>query len=236
MKLRVRFSKFGPVKFIGHLDIMRFVQKAVKAAGIPVKYTEGYSPHQILSFAHPLGVGVESESEYFDLEVTTLDGCEHFKENLNRQMCEGMSILGVYLLPDDTKNAMASVKFASYRVELYHKDASDLLSDAVERFIASESVLSYKETKTGVQERDLKEAVKEISYVKESNNGEKNAVIFTADASSGGNLKPATLMEALYRPFDITFNPWDYQIIRTEVYKEDRDGKPVPLSFGLEEL
>ena len=53
MKLRVRFSKFGPIKFIGHLDTMRFVQKAIKAAGIPVKYTEGFSPHQVLSFAFP---------------------------------------------------------------------------------------------------------------------------------------------------------------------------------------
>ena len=60
MKLRVRFSKFGPVKFIGHLDIMRFVQKAIKAADIPVRYTAGFFPHQVLSFAAPLGVGTES--------------------------------------------------------------------------------------------------------------------------------------------------------------------------------
>ena len=231
MKLRVRFSKFGPVKFIGHLDIMRSVQKAIKAAGVSVKYTEGFSPHQILSFAHPLGVGVESESEYFDMEVTTLEGSETFRNRLNAEMCEGMSILGVYLLPDDSKNAMASVKFASYRVELHREDASALVRDAVEAFRAADSVLSYKETKTGVQERNLKEAVREIDYILP-----KAAITFTVDASSGGNLKPGTLMDALYKPFDITFNPWDYQIIRTEVYKEDAQANPLPLIEGLEEL
>ena len=57
MKLRVRFSKFGPIKFIGHLDTMRFVQKAIKAEGIQGKYTVGLSPHQVLLFAFRLGVG-----------------------------------------------------------------------------------------------------------------------------------------------------------------------------------
>ena len=229
MKLRVRFSKFGPVKFIGHLDIMRFVQKAIKAAKIPVKYSEGFSPHQILSFAAPLGVGVESESEYFDMEVTSLDGCELFKGDLDAQMCEGMSILGVYLLPEKSKNAMASVAFASYRIVMHREDAKEYIGKAVETFKSSEHVLSYKETKSGVQERDLKEAVLEIGV-------NSKEIYFTVDASSGGNLKPAALMNALFKPFGIELKPWDYQIIRTEVCKADEQGEPVPLIYGLEQL
>ena len=59
MKLRVKFKKFGAVRFIGHLDVMRFFQKAIRRAGLDIAYTGGYSPHQIMTFASPLGVGLE---------------------------------------------------------------------------------------------------------------------------------------------------------------------------------
>lgn len=54
MKVRVKFAKYGCMKFIGHLDVMRFFQKAIRRAGIDVAYSTGYSPHQIMSFASPL--------------------------------------------------------------------------------------------------------------------------------------------------------------------------------------
>ena len=54
MKARIKFSKNGPIKFIGHLDVMRFFQKAVKRAGLDIAYSKGFSPHQLMSFAAPL--------------------------------------------------------------------------------------------------------------------------------------------------------------------------------------
>ena len=67
MKIRVKFSKHGAMKFIGHLDIMRYFQKAIRRAEIPIVFTEGFSPHMVMSFASPLGVGIESEGEYMDI-------------------------------------------------------------------------------------------------------------------------------------------------------------------------
>ena len=63
MKVRVKFEKTGPMKYIGHLDMMRFFQKAIRRAGIDVAYSEGFSPHMIMSFAYPLGVGMTSSGE-----------------------------------------------------------------------------------------------------------------------------------------------------------------------------
>ncbi len=64
MKIRIKFRKYGVMKFIGHLDIMRFFQKAVRRSGIDICYSEGFSPHQVMSFAAPLGVGITSDWEY----------------------------------------------------------------------------------------------------------------------------------------------------------------------------
>ena len=73
MKIRIKFSKTGVMKFIGHLDIMRYFQKAIRRAEIDVTYTGGYSPHQVMSFAAPLGVGLESQGEYFESTIKQFD-------------------------------------------------------------------------------------------------------------------------------------------------------------------
>lgn len=59
------------MKFIGHLDVMRYFQKAMRRAGIDIAYSEGMSPHMIMSFAQPLGVGLTSDGEYMDVELRT---------------------------------------------------------------------------------------------------------------------------------------------------------------------
>ena len=71
MKVRVKFSKYGIMKFIGHLDVMRYFQKAIRRSGIDIAYSEGLSPHMIMSFAAPLGVGLTSDAEYMDIEIRT---------------------------------------------------------------------------------------------------------------------------------------------------------------------
>ena len=70
MKIRIKFRKYGVMKFIGHLDIMRYFQKAIRRANIDICYSSGFSPHMIMSFAAPLGVGITSDGEYFDIEVS----------------------------------------------------------------------------------------------------------------------------------------------------------------------
>ena len=58
MKIRIKFRKTGNMKFIGHLDVMRYFQKAIRRADVEICYSGGFSPHQIMSFAAPLGVGI----------------------------------------------------------------------------------------------------------------------------------------------------------------------------------
>ena len=83
MKLRMRFGKEGIVKFIGHLDIMRYFQKAFRRANVDITYSQGYHPHPCLSFASPLGVGLESRGEYLDMEVNSFDDLEAMKNAVN---------------------------------------------------------------------------------------------------------------------------------------------------------
>ena len=95
MKLRMRFGKEGIVKFIGHLDIMRYFQKAFRRANVDITYSQGYHPHPCLSFASPLGVGLESRGEYLDMEVNSFDDLEAMKDAVNAQMVEGIVVYSI---------------------------------------------------------------------------------------------------------------------------------------------
>ena len=120
MKIRIKFSKSGSMKFIGHLDVMRYLQKVMRRANVDIMYSEGFSPHQKMSFAAPLGVGLTSRGEYFDIDVHSTDSSAEMLRRMNETMVEGISIISYKLLPDDSKNAMSLVAAADYNV--YFRD------------------------------------------------------------------------------------------------------------------
>ncbi|MGL4790895.1 MAG: TIGR03936 family radical SAM-associated protein, partial [Anaerotignaceae bacterium] len=64
MTYRFKFTKGPQVKFIGHLDVMQTFQRTIKRANLPIAYSQGFNPHQLLSFASPLSLGYTSEGEY----------------------------------------------------------------------------------------------------------------------------------------------------------------------------
>ena len=93
MKIRIKFRKYGIMKFIGHLDIMRYFQKAMRRADIDICYSSGFSPHMIMSFASPLGVGLTSDGEYLDIEIGNEQSSASAVKRLNAVMAEGVEVL-----------------------------------------------------------------------------------------------------------------------------------------------
>ena len=114
MKIRIKFRKQGAVKFVGHLDIMRYFQKVMRRADVDIRYSEGFSPHQIMSFAAPLGVGLTSNGEYVDIEVNSTESSEEMVKRINAVNVEGISVTSYRKLPDSAKNAMSLVAAADY--------------------------------------------------------------------------------------------------------------------------
>ena len=82
IKARMKFNKTGSMKFIGHLDVMRYFQKAIRRTEIDVCYSQGFNPHQQLSFASPLGVGLTSDGEYMDIQLNSITSSEDIKNKL----------------------------------------------------------------------------------------------------------------------------------------------------------
>ena len=98
------------MKFIGHLDVMRFFQKVMRRADVPIAFTGGFSPHMIMSFANPLGVGVTSDGEYFDIELTQEIDMNAAVERMNQVMVEGMEVVNMVSISDDKKQTAVFIK------------------------------------------------------------------------------------------------------------------------------
>lgn len=226
MRVRIKFSKHGVVKFIGHLDIMRYFQKAIRRSEIDIAYSSGFSPHQIMSFAAPLGVGYCSNGEYLDIEVNSHQGSEQMLTALNGVMVEGIKILSVVALPDSVGNAMASVAAAGYTIE-WKKGYVPLpnMQKTAEAFLNRDTIPVIKQTKKNELSLDLKPGIYDFKVT-------DNSLYLLVDASSSGNVKPTLLLEALYRFAGQEFNPLSVQITREETYTavaEDETRRLVPL-------
>lgn len=159
MKTRMRFVKTGSVKFIGHLDCMRFFQKAIRRAKLDVAYSQGYSPHQLMSFASPLGVGITSDGEYLDVEFSSLPDMSmaELAEYLNRFMTDEIFVTEIEIMPDGFKNSMSLLRAADYMI--VEKEAGIFPEDYEikwQEFISREEIPVLKKTKKSEKEVDIK--------------------------------------------------------------------------------
>ena len=230
MKIRIKFAKYGAMKFIGHLDMMRFFQKAIRRAGIDIRYSEGFSPHQIMSFAAPLGVGIESSGEYMDIEVLSMTSTDDMKQALNQVMVEGVEVLSVCVLPDNAKNAMASVAAASYKLKMKEGDFPiDDLKGKLQDFYRQEKIPYTKETKKSVIELDLKQGLYELETDADG------AIRMLVNASSSGNIKPTMIFEKFCEYVEVEISPSAYQVTRLDTYtdlaKEGQEHRFMPLAL-----
>ncbi len=231
-KLRIKFSKYAHMIFIGHLDLMRYFQKAMRRANVDISYSTGFSPHQIMSFAQPLGVGVYSNGEYVDISVESLTSSVQVKDALQDVMAEGVDILSVGLLPEGAQNSMASIAAASYSVRFRedHRPQFDLAS-VIEAFYAQPQIIIEKETKKGTRELDLKEHIFEISY-----DAEQDRVKMLLDASSGGNIKPGLVMEQIYKLADAHLGEFDLLVTREDMFTNLAKENETPNYVSLESI
>ena len=211
------------MKFIGHLDIMRYFQKAIRRAEIPIAFTSGYSPHMIMSFANPLGVGLTSDGEYFDIELTEPIASREAVKRLNEQTVDGMEIVSFVQIPDDKKSkGMSIVAGADYLSSVKNGSLPEDLAEKLEAFYAQNEICVVKKTKKSEKEVDIRPMI----YKLECRNG---GIYMRVAAGSVQNLKPELVTEAFarYLGMDDEEVAFTHHRLETFAESEDADGKTV---------
>ena len=231
MKVRIKFTKEGPMKFVGHLDTMRYFQKAIRRAELPIAFSGGYSPHMIMSFAAPLGVGVTSTGEYFDMELTATIPTDEICQRLNSQMVDGIHVLSARQVEDGkASKAMSLVAAADYPVAFREgKEPSvEWKKGQLEAFFAQDSIEILRKTKRSEKITDIKPWIYKLEL-----RGDK--VWMQLSQGSVHNLKPELVMEAFAKFLGIELEPFALMIHREEVYA-DRGEEEIPQLVSLEAL
>lgn len=200
LKLRIKYSKLGNLRFIGHLDVMRYFQKEIRRAGIKVSYSKGYSPHQIISFAAPLAMGVTSDGEYFDGEFDEITTSEDMINALNAVSVDEMRVSEIVLLPDNAGNSMSVVAASDYVISFNEgNDKEDKLLNAVEDFMAQPEIIILKKTKKSEREENIKPGIMKLEV-------RDGKIYMLLSTGSVYNLKPDLVMQALCTSAGVTYS------------------------------
>ena len=244
MTVRIKFSKFGAMKFIGHLDVMRYFQKAIRRAELDVCYSNGFHPHQVMSFAAPLGVGLTSDGEYVDVDLHSCESEQAVVDRLNAVMTDGFVVTQCKILPETPvgvkkEAAMSLIAAADYQVlvkdgqdfpEAFPKTQEEFITK-MQEFLTKEEIIVWKKTKHNEKEENIRPFIlctsDEYFGTPYENHAEcyenGRTYFFRLTTGSVNNLKPELVMEAFCNFLGVEAPAFAFQYHRIELYKQAKE-------------
>ena len=209
MRIRIKFTKNEIVKYLGHLDIMRTFQRNFNRANVKMTYSEGFNPHQKMSFALPLGVGISSQGEYMDAEISDGQDLSEICKRLNEVSGLGFNILSVRQLQENAEKGMAAVKYASYEVHFLKEYKLNLKA-----YLDRPQIMIQKKTKTGIKDVDIKPMIHKFTF-------EGNTLYVLMQAGSENNMKPELIAADLMAFHNFEFQRDQINVIRLDLFAEN---------------
>ena len=208
-KWRLKFSKKGMGKYISHLDLLRTFTRAIHRANLPVRYSQGFNPHQLITFSLPLALGVTSDTEFVDIDFEETAKPREIGEALNRTLPPDIRIKRISR-PEVSANDIVSAK---YEIGLTLPFAVE--KNIIESFFAQEDIPTLKKTKKGEKEVNLRDFIMECDVTEvEGCNVKLNAVL---SAGGSANIKPDLVLSKLAEYLKIEeYN--EMNIHRTEIF------------------
>ncbi|MDO5022263.1 MAG: TIGR03936 family radical SAM-associated protein [Eubacteriales bacterium] len=218
MKMRCVYSIDKSLRHVGHLDIMRTIQRALRRSELPVCYSEGFNPHILLSVAAPLSVNMAGEREIMDIPLSESVLPETFLNKLNESLPLGIRAIEAHTKDDKAKTGMSQLLACSVRYE-FLEDAKALIA-AIPAFLEQKSIPAIKKSKKGEKEYDLRPLIYNLS---EEGNGIKALLAL----SEAGTAKPDAVINALTSFAGLEETPY-YIPVRTGLFAD----KFVPLELA----
>ena len=161
-RLRLTFARSEELKYISHLDLMRLWHRVLRRAGIPIAYSQGFSPHPRLSLAAPLAIGVTSAAELLDVFLERRVSPQFFMKSLLRQLPRGIDLREVYEVSLSLPSLQSQVRFAEYVVELAEQRSTAEVEAAI-RSLLTEKRLPWQHSRgKEVHRYDLRALIDDV--------------------------------------------------------------------------
>jgi len=159
-RLRVRYSKEGEARFLGHIDTMIAIIRMLRRSGLPLVYSKGFHPSPKMSLSPPIPLGTESLSEYFDLDLIGFNPADKFLNNVRASSPAGINITEASIIAPNEKALSEEIIEEKYMVTLPYKMIKDMdVNLSIEKFNNAEEWIISKKTKRGERSINLKDEI-----------------------------------------------------------------------------
>lgn len=189
MRALIQFAKRERLRFISHLDLQRFFQRALNRTGLPIAFSQGFNPHPVMSFASALAMGWTSEYEVLDVKLAQPMGRARTEEAMRAALPEDLAVIRARMVEDRFPAVMSLVRCADYRIRPLGDDAARILA-AAEPFLQAEHVPGVRKTKSGQREIDLRPLCRSLR-------AEDGCLLARLMLTEADTLKPDVLLGAL---------------------------------------
>lgn len=231
MKQRVRFTKLGKIRFLSHRDIARVWERGLRRAGVPVAYSEGFSPRPRISFGLALSTGYESLGEYLDVDLAADAGIRptDLPARVSPHLPDGMDAQIAVDLPLGADSLQQAVTSCRWRIEVVGPEPAAVEAAVSSALAASElpTVVERKGTETTIDARPaiLEVAVSDDAPQPGVSSLRPTAVLEATLATQPRSLRPAELLRAL----DATWR--EGRVLRTHQWTlvDGARCEPIPL-------
>ncbi|MFQ5585896.1 MAG: TIGR03960 family B12-binding radical SAM protein, partial [Thermodesulfobacteriota bacterium] len=172
LRVQLAFSKTGDMRFLSHLEATTLFSRAVRRAGLPIRYSHGFHPHPRIAFSPPLPVGVESIAEYVELKLDDYVAPGRVVKRLNEVMPKGIKIMWAKEIPLHLPSLSAIIRETEYLVYVDKApEGLDIdiktLDRRIKEFLAKDSFVISQRREKGTREVDIRPLIEDISYDRE---------------------------------------------------------------------
>jgi radical SAM-linked protein len=161
-RLRLKFGRGEELKFLSHLDLMRLWERVLRRAGLPLAYSEGFTPHPQIALAAPLLVGVTSDAELMDVSLSRWVSPQSFLAQIEKQLPRGIALLEVWPVGPNIPSLQSRVRFVEYRVEVETEKGCQEVKSALKSFLSMKELSWHHHRDTGDRYYDLRALVDDL--------------------------------------------------------------------------
>jgi radical SAM-linked protein len=155
-RLRLRFSRGEQIKYISHLDLMRYWERVLHRVGMPLVYSEGFTPHPKISLAAPLPIGVTSEAELMDITLRKRVSPYFFIQTVKEGLPRGIDVFEVREVSLEAPSLQSQVRYAEYSVKVKVNRNLKAMQEAIASLLQAEHLPWQHMRDTGPRHYDLR--------------------------------------------------------------------------------
>lgn len=193
-RLRLTYARGVELQYVAHLDMMRFWERALRRAQLPISYSEGFSPHAQLSLSAPLSVGMTGRAELMDVFLAEPLAPDDFRQRLQAQLPAGVRITAVEEVAISEPSVQSQLRATEYELQLSSQSNPDAIERRVAEFLAAESFPWEHVREKQTRRYDLRPLVLDLHLERRS---DATVLVARLRAEETGTGRPDQLAAAL---------------------------------------